>query len=113
MEHSDHLKIILEQNHKDQDIKRKFDPSFQNTIFGTGLKSLSTKRRQLKAAFPMSMAPLINKVLKTDLELFLKPQDMPWYLDLIAQRIIDERGIYKIHFKSCRDFTYLDVSIRD
>jgi len=109
-EYEDRLKIMLEVSNKE--VKRKFHPSFSATKFGSGLTYLSGQKRIVAEAFP-GIRSIIHKVLSDKFELFVQPQDMPWYLDVIAQRIIDERGAYKINIKSCRDYTFFDVSFRD
>jgi hypothetical protein len=113
MKYVDNLKIILQE---DNEIKRKFHPAFRTTLFGEGLDYLITKRRRVAEAFPPDMRSIIYTVLSSNLKLFDHPQDMPWYLDVIAQRIIDDRNVrgqYKIYIKACRDHWFFDVSYND
>jgi hypothetical protein len=112
MIYSGNLKIILDE--QDKEIKRKFHPSFKNknTTFGKGLHYLLTKKEEVSAAFPPDTRSIINEVLSDKLELFTQPQDMPWYLDVIAERIIKDRRPYKIHIKACRDHWFFDVSFK-
>lgn len=108
MKHTGKLKIIFEETNTE--VKRKFDPSFLNSEFGLGLKYLTTKKNQVAKAFPNRVG-IINTILSKDFKLFRDFQDMPWYLDLIAQRMIDEKGLYRIYIKGCRDYSFFDVSI--
>ncbi|HEV2914362.1 MAG TPA: hypothetical protein VGX92_13885 [Pyrinomonadaceae bacterium] len=110
MKHTGRLKIIVE-THGTQ-VKRRFDPSFETeTIFGEGLHYLLKKKRQITRAFP-GIGRIINKILSKEFNLFTESQDMPWYLDLIAQRIIDKPGSYNIYVKACKEYTFFDVSVR-
>jgi Sigma-54 interaction domain len=114
MKHTGRLKIILQQIDKNKKILRMFDrSSFPNSKFGKRLKELlKTRTKEIKEAFPEGsiMSTLIDKVPRKDFALYTEPQPMPWYLDVIAQTIINERGAYKIHYKACRDYSYFVVN---
>jgi hypothetical protein len=114
MQKNGRLKIILQQNNADKKIERMFhESSLKSSRFGKQFKELLAKKDDIKNAFVNAfphLGSIIDKVLQNDFELFLNPERMPWYLDIIAQRIIDNKGTYHIHYKACRDFSYFDVS---
>src|SRR5947209_1518417 len=89
------LQIILKDVGKNQ-IERRFSKeSFDGGVFGECFKCL--KHPGAAAAFLAQTFPKQEAIIErifSDNDLFIEPQPMQWYWDLIALRIINEKGSY-------------------
>lgn len=101
------MKIILQV--KGKDVQRKFAPSFLKTKYGADLKALSKFKDQIKPIFS-GLDAVIEDIFSDEFKWFYDFKDMPWYLDLIAQRIIKQPRCYKLRIKSCKGYLFFDVS---